>query len=435
MNRFLTVGSLVVVTGLAGSAGATNGMRMIGFGAAQDAMGGVGVGTTLDSSAMATNPAGIATLDRRIDVDIGYFKPTVKYDATEVTLPASMTGSVTAQPGKSLDSSRSGSPIPSLGFIMPFGDFTAGIGVFAAAGMGVDYAANLYGGETHSSYMQMRLTPSVAYKINDMFQVGVTLNGMMAQMSYDVARVTQMPGQTLPPEGMGQMKHDTATSFGVGGVIGLKFTPIQMLSVGVAYETKSKFQDFSFKIPAHTGFDANFQPVQFAAGTDKLTFDQPQMVTFGLSLKPLQDLLVVGADVEWINWSQTNGQNLPSYASNVTTTGARPFNLNWNDQWVLKVGAQVSPVKDLAIRVGYNYGKNPLNTTRAFENVAFPAVSEHHITAGIAYGITKDLGLALPGMYAPEVKRSGANAQEQSLAAYDTSMSQYHVELGVSYKL
>jgi long-chain fatty acid transport protein len=263
----------------------------------------------------------------------------------------------------------------------------------------------------------------------------VSLNGMMAQMSYDVARVTQMPGQPVPPEGMGQMKHDTATAFGIGAVVGLKITPVPMLSIGAAYETKSKFQDFSFTIPAHVGFDDTFAMVQFPGGTDKLTFDQPQMVTVGLSLKPLAELLVVGADVEWINWSQTNGANLPEYGASSAATGSRPFNLNWKDQWVLKVGAQIAPMDGLAIRVGYNYGKNPLDKTRAFENLAFPAVAEHHITAGVAYGVMKDLSISLAGMYAPQAKISGGNAQTQYIASYDTAMSQYHVELGVSYKL
>jgi long-chain fatty acid transport protein len=424
MKRFFSVLMVLVVGGLARTAGATNGMRMIGFGPAQEAMGGVGVGTTLDSASMASNPAGIATLDGRIDVGLGWFKPTVDYKATEVSqYPAGGgPGMFVMNNGSGLDSSRGGSPIPAIGAIKPFGDLTVGLGVFAAAGMGVDYAQNLYGGETHSSYLQGRLTPSVAYRVNDLIQLGVSLNGMLAQMGYDVA------------SGMLQQKHDTATALGIGAVVGLKITPIPMLSFGAAYETKSVFQDFSFDIPAHTGMTPT-GPQPFAAATDKLTFDQPQMVTVGASLKPLGDLLIVGVDVEWINWSQTNGQNLPKFSSDANLTGSMAFNLNWSNQWVYKVGAQVSPTKDLAIRVGYNYGKSPLDKTRAFENVAFPAVAEHHITGGVAYGLTDSISLALSGMYAPKVEISGANMQEQGLAAYSTSMSQYDVSLGVSYKL
>ena len=417
MKRLVIVASLMAVTALARNAGATNGMRMIGFGPTQDAMGGLGVGTTLDAACMVTNPAGLATLDRRIDVGLGWFKAGVSYSAT-----GAQPGMIVRNDGSTLDSSRGGSPIPALGAVIPVSDsFTAGIGLFAVAGMGVDYAANLYQGETHTSYLNARLTPSLAYKLNDMLQIGVTVNAMLAQMSYDVA------------SGFGQAKHDTATSLGIGGVVGLKFTPIPMLSFGAAYETKSYFQNFSFDVAEHTMMTPG-GPMTFQAGKDELAFDQPQMVSFGASVKPLGDLLVVGADVEWINWSQTNGQNLPKYTSDTNATGAMPFDLNWSDQWVFKVGAQVSPWKSLAIRAGYDYGKSPLDARRAFENVAFPAVAEHHFTLGAFYGLTDALSVALSGMYAPSVKVTGQN-MDQFLTAYETSMSQYQIDLGVSYKL
>ena len=64
---------------------------------------------------------------------------------------------------------------------------TTGLGVFAVAGMGVDYAANLYNGPTLTSYMQGRFTPAAAYRVNDRLTLGVTANLMVAQMKYDVA--------------------------------------------------------------------------------------------------------------------------------------------------------------------------------------------------------------------------------------------------------
>src|SRR5512147_1182815 len=65
-------------------ASATNGMRMIGFGPVQGSMGGVGVGATLDANSLVSNPAGIAGLGNRLDVAVGYFKPSVSHEATGV---------------------------------------------------------------------------------------------------------------------------------------------------------------------------------------------------------------------------------------------------------------------------------------------------------------------------------------------------------------
>ncbi len=67
----------------AAPAAATNGMRMIGFGPVQDSMGGASVGAPLDSSTIVTNPAGMSALGMRVDAAGTYFKPTVKYTATD----------------------------------------------------------------------------------------------------------------------------------------------------------------------------------------------------------------------------------------------------------------------------------------------------------------------------------------------------------------
>jgi hypothetical protein len=88
----------------------------------------------------------------------------------------------------------------------------------------------------------------------------------------------------------------------------------------------------------------------------------------------------------------------------------------------------------LKVRAGYNYGKTPLDASRAFENIAFPAVAEHHITLGLTYAFTSALNVSLAGMYAPEVKLATAN-MNQGIAAAETKMSQLFLEAGVSYQL
>ncbi len=79
MRKALT--ALALAIALSPSARATNGMRMIGFGPVQNSMGGVGVGATLDASAVASNPAGLTELGSRFDLAVGWFKPTVSHSA------------------------------------------------------------------------------------------------------------------------------------------------------------------------------------------------------------------------------------------------------------------------------------------------------------------------------------------------------------------
>jgi long-chain fatty acid transport protein len=422
----LGVLAVFLVLGAASTASATNGMRMIGFGPTQESMGGIGVAAGFDAAAMASNPALMSQLGPRLDLGVGYFKPTVSYDATAIP---QMAGMAVNHDGQSFESSRGASPIPALGAVLALGDdLRLGLGVYAAAGMGVDYGQNLYNGETHSSYLQGRFTPSLSYRIGNLVSVGATLNVMMAQMSYDVA------------SGFLQQKHDTATALGLGGVLGVAVTPLPMLTIGAAYETKSSFQKFKFDIPAHNYMMPDGSPStnQIPATTDELSFDQPQVVTFGAAVKPLGDTLLVAAEVEWIDWAQTNGANLPSFSNMMpdgsgTTAGSLPFNLSWKAQWVYKVGAQLAVTDGLKLRVGYNYGKSPLDAARAFENVAFPAVSEHHITCGGSYAVGDKLALHVSAVYSPETKLTGANGT-QYLQGYRTSMSQFQADLGVTYR-
>jgi long-chain fatty acid transport protein len=420
--RRVAISIVVASFAVASPAFATNGMRMIGFGPVQDSMGGVGVGATLDAGSLVSNPAGLVDLGQRLDVAAGFFKPSVSYDATGIA-PA-----IIANPGVTYDSTRGGSPIPAIGYVHSFGDrLAAGVGIFGVAGMGVDYPANIYGGVAVTSYLQGRLTPAVAYRLMDGLSVGVTANVMVAQMKYDVA------------SGAGQAPHDTATSLGIGATLGVKYSPVKALTLAAAYETKSSFQDFSFDVPARPN---PFNPgTTIPGGTDKLTFDQPQSATIGVAVTPF-DMLLVAADVQWIAWSSTMGKNLPKYSSDPNATGALPFDMNWSDQWVLKLGAQVKPSSDLQIRVGYNYGKMPLDPDRAFENLVFPAVAEHHVTAGVGYDVSRQLAINLTGMYALNAKISGANPSPppplggtgQGITSYTTEMSQYEIELGIAYR-
>ena len=382
---------IVAVMFIAVNANATNGMRMIGFGPVQDSMGGVSVGLPLDAASILTNPSGMSNLPGRIDFGASYFKPSVDYKATG------------GANGSEIDSDRGGSPVPAFGLIIPLGDkFRFGVGAYGVAGMGVDYTANLYGSTTYTSYSQMRFAPAFSYKINDIVSVGAALNIMYATMEFNAASA------------MSQLPHMGASSLGYGATIGVLVKPTDMIQIGLAYETKSYFQDFEFNT---------------AAGQDKIEFDQPQTATLGLGIKPIKDLLI-GFDVQWIRWSETNGSNLPKYTTNASS--AMPWNMDWSDQFVYKVGVQYAVNPMVVLRAGYNYGKMPLNSDRAFENIAFPAVSEHHITAGIGINFNKQLTLNIGGMYSPTAKLTGSNSA-QGISSYETEMSQYSVDMGVAY--
>ena len=415
VHKMIRLAAAVAIS-IATPAYATNGMRMIGFGPVQNSMGGVGVGATLDAASVLSNPAGMSELGGRVDFGATYFLPTVKYSASGIDAGAPQPGLVN-QPGVTFTSDKGASPIPAFGMIIPIdSQWSFGIGAYGVAGMGVDYAQNLYSSTTFTGYQQMRFTPGVSYKLNDMFSFGLTLNGMWATTEWNVASA------------FGQSPHMAASAFGLGATLGVKATPIKMLTIGLAYETKSFFQDFAYNTPA---------------GVDKLTFNQPGVLTLGAAVRPLE-MLLVAADVEWIDWGSTNGANLPAFSQN--SSGAMPWNMNWSSQWVFKIGVEVTPLEWLAVRAGFNYGKMPLDASRAFENIAFPAVAETHLTLGAGFNLGKHVAINVGGMWAPSASISGSNPLPpfgtpgypgpygQGIASYTTSMTQIGLDGGIAYK-
>ena len=100
----------------------------------------------------------------------------------------------------------------------------------------------------------------------------------------------------------------------------------------------------------------------------------------------------------------------------------------WDDQLVVALGAQWEAIDHLFFRVGYNYGNNPVNDHNgwdgsfgalgpndsvnvqgstipryfyeSFRVIGFPAIVEHHVTAGIGYEVGESLILNFSYMHA-----------------------------------
>jgi long-chain fatty acid transport protein len=388
----LRIAAVASALALAAPAAATNGMRVIGFSPVQNAMGGVSAAAPLDATTIVSNPAGMTALDRRVDVGGTAYLPTVKYSASG------------AASGSSIDSDRPPDFIPTVAAIYKTTEnLTVGVAALGVAGLGVDYKADLYGSETLTSYRNMRLAPAVGYRLTDRVSLGVAANLSYAQLEYKVLGA------------MGNPPRDATGAFGVGATVGLTYAAPEKYTVAVVYETRNWFQEFSWDLPG--------------LGTEKMRFDQPDILTVGTSVRPLQ-ALVVAADLGWIRWSSTNGTNKPAFTEQTPATPS--FDMDWSDQFVFKLGAQYDVTKAFAIRAGYNYGSAVLNANRAFENIAFPAVVKSHYTVGAGYAFGA-FALNAAAMYAPEEKVTGSNAA-QGIASYETSVSQLAFDLGASWK-
>ena len=380
----------VLVVALCGTAWATNGMQLIGIGAVQRSMGGAGSALPLDSFVITVNPAAMSDLSAVFDLSVTYFDPASDYESTD------------GLAGDSDESSSfKSSFIPALGIVYPVTDrLTLGLAAFGSAGMGVEYDTGVYNNSVYTSFEMMKVVPGLSYKISDTFSLGVALNLDRAAMEYEAG---------------GGPSHDKDARYGFGFQIGAYLKPSPQWSLSLAYISQEWFDDFEFDT---------------AGGKDTMELDLPQQLIFGIGYRP-SDRLRLAFDVKWINWSQTMGQDKPR--TPVNNTG-QYFDMNWSDQIVFAVGAEYDLVPDQwKLRAGYNYGKAPLDEARAFENIAFPALVEHHFTAGVGWSPMENFWVNLGGMYAPAVRISGSNTS-QFISDYETTLSEYSLDLGISYR-
>jgi len=413
IGRIFCRGALVLLFTLVlcSSAYAGNGIKMIGFGPVQRSMGGASVAVPLDSATTITNPAGMKDVGRRFDLGLSIVHAETKYDAT-TNLFAGFP--LVLQNGATMESDARPFLVPALGGVFPISkELTFGVGCYGVSGVCTDYPRNLYNNITYVKYQAMKIAPALSLSYEDIFSVGVAANIDYATLDYEAS---------LP----GNRRHSNGKSVGGGYTIGVLLKPMNALdvglpkdafSVGVAFESEQWFADFVYDT---------------IDGVDKLSFNLPPTVTLGFGLRPLEKLRMA-LDIEWIHWTDVLGHNKPRY--NVNHSGAAAWDTNWRDQTVCKLGAQYNLFKQVDLRVGYNYGRHPLRKERPFENIAIPAITQHHITGGLGVNdiLTKGLGLNVGFVISPRTVMSTENAGNFINNAHITTMS-YSIDAGVAYK-
>jgi long-subunit fatty acid transport protein len=130
-------------------------------------------------------------------------------------------------------------------------------------------------------------------------------------------------------------------------------------------------------------------------------FNTPQSFGFGLMYSP-NCKVRLGFDFEFINWYKafdkmeltlTEGDNANiNKMLNAGGNGQAPlaveFPLAWKDSYVFKIGGEYDVSPNFILRAGYAYNTNPIPEETIIS--ILPAIIQHHIMAGVSYGITNN---------------------------------------------
>ena len=344
-------------------AAATNGINLIGYGAESTLMGGADTAVARDTSALNTNPAGLAQIKGRLFDGYGSLLRTTDLAHKDALNDDNADNKYTLLAGGGYAQSLDNTPC------------TAGIGLFTQGGAGAVFKhVKAFGGEDEMSSLFgiAKITPGIGCQVSDRLSLGASVSLIYATIEQKFFFNTN----TSPLA----FTNKDASTIRFGLKLGTQYKLNDQWTLGASYTSKTN-------LPL-TGGTAKFNLGGTIVNYDELSvrgFALPQEVAIGAAFKPNTDLLL-SAKINWINWSDaikdvTIEASKPnsSLAPAVITL---PRAQNWHDQVVYALGAAYTYDDLTTLYAGYNHGKNPMPAQSSDPLLA--AILEDHITVGFA---------------------------------------------------
>lgn len=436
--------ALILASAESHPAWATNGYQLIGVGSYQKGMAGATTAAPHDAMCALSNPAGMALIGSRADFNMEMFNPNRRADLSSF-------GGAANEGGSRLYG------VPAIGWTAPAfnrTDVYFGGGMYGTSGLGVDYDvfnAGAFGqADIYTAIQFWKMAPTVAGRVTDRLTLGVALNADYQSVEINEA----FRGITLlgaPPVVSLNLSRSPGT-FGIGTTLGAMYKVSDRVDVGFAYSSQQYFQNTEYRLPsgAVTNFpQATGTATNASAGRFDLAMNFPQQWALGVAARPV-DRWLVSFDLKWINWAATHDSVKLKGTFGLDTSGdgvadqtidsiSLPF--GWDNQWVFAVGTQYQVTDAFAVRAGFNHAKAPIDEADVFNNLAFPAVVEDHLTLGATYRFGDHWEIS--GAYKRALKneltgRNDIPAPFQPLAGTSSnakiSMDQHSVGVQISYR-
>lgn len=436
---------------------ATNGTFMPGYGIQSESMGGVGISSGQDAISAAANPANLAFVGTRADIDMTAFNPNVTADVQCAPDQNTFYFGCYHGPGHGgtynypMGTVASGSKaslyfIPNMAMSMQFNEkLSFGMGFVAQSGMGTAYNPNFFSFNAKRQpnntmvgiqLMQLIVPISVAYKPVETQSFGFSLIPAAQRFSAVGLEAFSGFGISSNPNRLTGQGYDY--SYGAGARIGWigKFFD-NKLALGATYASKiymSKLDSYSglfpsqgeLDIPANYGIGITLRPVkkwEFAFDAEEILYKD--VAAFGnagpgLNGNPLD---VMGLD------GHCQG---PTYAAAcLGQPGGMGF--GWGNQTVYKLGVAYQATEKLTLRAGYNYAHSPIPDTALTFNLLAPATSERHYSIGMTYSVSDQMDVSAMYMRSPPHTQTQDNLQVINQGSF--AMNQNYLGVGVSWIL
>ncbi len=386
------------------------GFRITDQSAAATARGNAFTATADNPSAIFYNPAGITQLEGTRAL-LGAYAITLKTDVS-LDLPgddsnfSSINDEFQTVPSLYITWKSKESPI------------ALGLGVYAPYGFAVEYADDtpIRTLARKGSIQYITINPVIAWKIHDTLSIaaGPTINYGEAVLQRGVLAV----GDSFKFKGDG-----VAYGFNAG----IMWNPHRMHQFGLTYRsaTRLTFSGRSSLETAPFTVATPFGPFP-VAGIDRhedadATFDFPQNVVFGYSLRPAEDWNLE-FNIDWTDWDSLETVMLRQPSGDA----AIPF--NWRSSFIYSVGLTKKFSHGVNVSVGYMYSENSVPNEDF--NPQIPDTTRHIFSAGFGQSYEHfDWQLAYQYAYGPE-----RTIDNGTLADGGYSFAAHAISLSLGYR-
>ncbi len=354
---------------------ATNGINLIGFGAESTLMAGADVAVARDSSALNTNPAGLAQIDNKhFDVYGSLLRITDLSHKDQFGNDRHASNRYTGLGGMGYAQKLQNTPC------------TAGLGLFAQGGSGGVFENLNTAFGTRDEYSGLfavaKVTTGLGCKVNDKWSVGGSFGLVYAQAEQKI-----FPNTSVPPDFAG-ISIKGADSLRTSFKLGIQYQATPQLTLAAAYTGKTELPLSGGQLKLNmTG--AGLGVVKYR--DVKLNgLALPEEIAVGAAYQ-MNERLLLSLKINWINWSDAMRSNVliarkPDNAAlpDILNTAA----MDWNNQLVYALGMAYRYNDKLTWYAGYNYGKNPIPKNNS--NPVVAGIFDHHLTFGGSYQLSSE---------------------------------------------
>jgi long-chain fatty acid transport protein len=329
-------------------------------------------------STIASNPAGMTYLPgTQITAGLQVLYGDLTYDRDSGT---SVPGSGS---GNALD------PIPGGSFFITHeldDHWSVGFGSYGDFGLAVNYDNDWSGRyfAQNSSVQGLSLVPSVAYRVNEQWSVGLGIKAMYGILQAQTA-IDRSPFG-FADRADGQYKYEDGT-WGYGANVGVIYAPQTGTRIGLTYTSQV---DLDFEDRLDVKGDGRLLDRVNNTNT-QLDMTVPQTLTLSLfqQLDPQWALLI---SANWQDWSEFG-----DVAVQVDTTAlgsqSTSVDAGFKDTWHLSLGAQYQATEQLLWNVGMAYDSSAVSdSNRTF---IVPMGESWRIATGATYALDKNTDVNL----------------------------------------